>query len=1305
MFSNQIQGYEKDIVKLFDFSPDLCGIFRVADGKILVVNRSFCQLFEYEEQELLGKTSTELDLYYYKDRDRFSETLKRDKQLTNYEVRVQTKSGKILTLIVAAFFIEYKNEQCISFQAHDITERKAIEEKLRLKNRELERAQEIAKIGSWYLDLKTNEVSWTEELYKIYGFDPLKPVPPYTEHMKLFTKESWELLSKSLQNTVDTGEPYELELRTVRKDEANGWMWVRGEQVKDNNNNVIGLWGAAQDITEQKRWKKELINAREKAEESENKFKAAFYTSPDSVIISTFNGEYVEINESFTRISGYAETEVIGKTSSEINIWAVPEDRNTFVETLRKNDYIENFESLFRTKNGTIVPALVSARIIMHKNEPFILSVTRIITERKKYETELLNAKRIAEESKANITAIIEGTNHSIWAFNRNYQILYINHIFQEEFLKSFGVLLEPGMSVVEALPESLRPLWKPRYDRVLANEQYTVEDAVPIDNDTVYIEVSFNPIVKNGEVIGGSCFGSNITSRKQGEIELIKAKVKAEESQKQFMALFEQSPLSIQIFNINGIAINVNRAWRKLWQVPIDYQEINKYNLFEDKHAKERGWLNYLVKAFEGETVHIPALEYNPQENGNLGRKRILQATAFPIIINKKVENVVLIHQDVTDLKKYEADLIEAKEKAEESEERFTLAMNAAKDGLYDWNLVTNEIYYSPGWKSMLGYKDEELPNDFSVWEKLTEPHDVQKSWELQQQLINKQRDRFEMEFKMKHKDGHWVDILSRADAVFNEDGKAIRMVGTHIDISERKRAQEKIQIAEENLKNTFNLSPSIISKVNLNTGYFLEASSAVTRILGYTIEEFTSKPIWEFIHPDDKEKTDVVVATRISGNDITYFENRYLCKNGSYKWMAWHGRHGDKDGIVTTIGSDITERKQAEIELIKAKEKAEESDRLKSAFLANMSHEIRTPMNGILGFSNLLNEPGLESEEQQAYIKIIQKSGARMLNILSEIVAISKIESGAVDLQIKQVNINKKMESVYELLKPDATAKSINFSLKNNLRLREPILNTDESKLDSILTNLVKNAIKYTDEGYVEFGYNPKEINGKTFLEFYVKDTGLGIRKDRKDAIFERFIQADIEDVGARQGAGLGLTIVKSYVELLGGKVWVESEMGIGSTFYFTLPYNTNPKEKSVDKNDLPSEKDSTQINPELSELKILIADDDETSLIYLSTIIKDITNNVLVASSGIETVKICQSNSDINLVLMDIQMPEMNGYEATKQIREFNNDVIIIAQTAFAMAGDREKSIAAGCNDYISKPIKKDKLLSLIQKHFNK
>jgi len=522
------------------------------------------------------------------------------------------------------------------------------------------------------------------------------------------------------------------------------------------------------------------------------------------------------------------------------------------------------------------------------------------------------------------------------------------------------------------------------------------------------------------------------------------------------------------------------------------------------------------------------------------------------------------------------------------------------------------------------------------------------------------------------------------------------------HELIDKTKKAEE----SENKFKAAFYTSPDSVSISTLN-GEYVEINEGFTRISGYTETEVLGKTASEINIWAVPEDRNTFVETLRKNDYIENFESSFRTKNGTIVPALVSARiiMLKNEPFILAVTRDITERKKYESELLIAKEKAEESDRLKSAFLANMSHEIRTPMNGILGFSNLLSEPGLESEEQQAYIKIIQKSGARMLNILSEIVEISKIESGAIDLQIKQVNIIKKMESVFEIFKPEATVKSINLTLKNSYQLSEPILNTDEGKFDSILTNLVKNAIKYSDEGSIEFGYNPKEIDGKAILEFYVKDTGIGIRKDKQDAIFDRFIQADIEDVKARQGAGLGLTIVKSYVEMLGGKVWVESEMGIGSTFYFTLPYNTNPKEKSVDKNDLPSKKVSNQINPELTELKILIADDDETSLIYLSTIIKDITNNVLVASSGIETVKICQSNSDINLVLMDIQMPEMNGYEATQQIRKFNKEVIIVAQTAFAMAGDREKSIAAGCNDYISKPIKKGELVTLIQKYSKK
>ena len=390
----------------------------------------------------------------------------------------------------------------------------------------------------------------------------------------------------------------------------------------------------------------------------------------------------------------------------------------------------------------------------------------------------------------------------------------------------------------------------------------------------------------------------------------------------------------------------------------------------------------------------------------------------------------------------------------------------------------------------------------------------------------------------------------------------------------------------------------------------------------------------------------------------------------------------------------------------MLKAKERAEESDRLKSAFLANMSHEIRTPMNGIMGFSELLKEPGLTGQQQQEYIRIIEKSGQRMLNIINDIVDISKIEAGLMKVDIKDTNINEKMEFIYTFFKPMVDEKGIQLLFKNSLPAKEAIIKSDGQKVHSILANLIKNAIKYTQKGTVEFGYKIVSSVHEPMIQFYVKDTGMGIPKERQEAVFERFIQADISDKMALQGAGLGLSISKAYVEMLGGKIWVESDPdgksgGIGSTFYFTLPYNTVPKEKKVDW----EQGKKSQINPEVSGLKILVAEDDEVSEMLISLTIKEFSKEIIEARTGDEAVEICRSNPDIDLILMDIQMPVMNGYEATRQIRQFNKKVIVIAQTAFGLSGNREKAIEAGCNDYIAKPISKEKLHSLIHQHLRK
>lgn len=384
---------------------------------------------------------------------------------------------------------------------------------------------------------------------------------------------------------------------------------------------------------------------------------------------------------------------------------------------------------------------------------------------------------------------------------------------------------------------------------------------------------------------------------------------------------------------------------------------------------------------------------------------------------------------------------------------------------------------------------------------------------------------------------------------------------------------------------------------------------------------------------------------------------------------------------------------------EFLRQKEKAIKSDELKSAFLANMSHEIRTPMNGILGFSALLRTPGLKGDTQQEYIDIIEKSGQRMLNIINDIIDISKIESGLMNIQTKDTNVKAVIEYIYTFFKPEVEGKGIQFSFTNNLPSNKANIITDKEKLYSILTNLVKNAIKYTDKGSIQIGCDLIKYKDASSLRFFVKDTGIGIAKNKQVEIFERFIQADISYKMVRQGAGLGLSITKAFIEMLGGKIWVESEEGKGSIFYFTLPYDAELIKIVANKSTAALVEDVTL----LPKLKILIAEDDETSNLLLQIGVRIFGKEILTAKTGVEAVEICRNIHDIDLVLMDIQLPDLNGYEATQQIRQFNKKVIIIAQTAYGLSGDREKALVAGCNDYISKPVEINGLRTMIQVYF--
>ncbi len=299
--------------------------------------------------------------------------------------------------------------------------------------------------------------------------------------------------------------------------------------------------------------------------------------------------------------------------------------------------------------------------------------------------------------------------------------------------------------------------------------------------------------------------------------------------------------------------------------------------------------------------------------------------------------------------------------------------------------------------------------------------------------------------------------------------------------------------------------------------------------------------------------------------------------------------------------------------------------------------------------------------------------------------------------ETSITPTNVNEQIEYVLNLLKPEAEKKGLSIFFTNALAAKESIVKTDKEKICAILTNLVKNAIKFSDKGVIELGYylNAEE---PAELEFFVKDNGVGISKDRLAAISDHFVQTDMSDKRAFQRAGLGLSISKAYVETLGGKIWVDSEIGKGSTFYFTIPYS---REQEV-KNDIDEAVSDDSADNKTENLRILIAEDDEISGMLISMAVKSLGKDILQSRTGTETVEVCRKNPNLDFVLMDIKMPGMDGYEAVRQIRMFNNKVIIIAQTAYALTGDREKALEAGCNDYIAKPFGIASLTALMKKY---
>ena len=504
--------------------------------------------------------------------------------------------------------------------------------------------------------------------------------------------------------------------------------------------------------------------------------------------------------------------------------------------------------------------------------------------------------------------------------------------------------------------------------------------------------------------------------------------------------------------------------------------------------------------------------------------------------------------------------------------------------------------------------------------------------------------------------------------------------------DITDRELANERIKLQASAMD-------AAIDGLSINDeeGKFIYVNKAYADMFGYDSSALIGQS-WRILYDSDElDRFDREIYPLLMSKGKFYLRAVGKKKDGSTFPQSISVTKLENGRIISAV-HDISIRIKAEQELIDARIRAEESDRLKSSFLANMSHEIRTPMNGIIGFAGLLKEPKLSGEEREDYLNIIVQSGERLLNIINDIVEISKIEAGMIEMKIVRTNINDQLDYIGKFFKPEIEKKGMQLMVKTDLQLCDAVLETDKEKLYAVLINLVKNAIKYSHQGTIEIGC----MKRNNCLEFHVKDNGIGIPENMQKFIFNRFIQVEKGNKRAYEGNGLGLAISKAYVEMLGGKIWLRSQPGKGSIFSFTIPFENKPhvheKEENIE-----------QVDFILNDLKVLIVEDEPLSKKLLTKLMEPFSCQILYAGTGREAVKICWNNPGLHFILMDIQMPDMDGYEAARAIRHFNQEVVIIAQTAFALSHNREEALLAGCTDYISKPIKKDILTGLIEKYF--
>lgn len=1006
------------------------------------------------------------------------------------------------------------------------------------------------------------------------------------------------------------------------------------------------------------------------------------------------------ISPSAKKMVGFTAEEIMTLSMTEV---VAPEYREKLIADLRKmiNDCASGLEKqgTYHTqvikqpcKDGSFIWAEITAYTYANEEtgQLEIRGTHRDITERKLAEEMLRKSEekfRLLFEYAADPIQLLDDQLHFVDCNEATLRILGIHK--KEQFLSNNPSMISPEFQPdgQPSLEKSIT-LVKNAFELGTHQFEWVHKRA---NGELFTVDINLTRIQMEGKNLL-LVHMRDITTRKQMEERL-------REREKSLSMLINSMPDIVCFKDGEGRWLEANSFDLELFQLTeVDYRgkkdsELAQYNEFYKEafrnceKSDEIAWL-------KGDQVRGD--EVIPRPDGTELIFDVIKVPSFDENGNRA--GLLVIGRDITKRKVIEDALLK-------SEEKFRILAEHASDVIWTMDIHGKNTYMSPSILRLRGYTPEEAMSQTTA-ESLTPETAARAEAFLSDAIAKIEKgenfDNYSLELEQPCKDGSTVWVEATVSGIFDEKGKFISFLGVSRNITDRRNAEELLRERQYWLSESQRVGRIGSYSIDILNDCW-SSSEVLDEILGIDTNIEKNLRSWlGFTHPDHKEDIQNYLLEEVLGKRLDFNKEYKIIRanDGVERWVWGKGELTfDESGeAIKMIGTllDITDRKMVEEALIDAKNKAEENDRLKTAFLNNISHEIRTPMNAIIGFSGFLNDPALTDDKRKYFTEIICNASNHLLSIITDIINIATIEAGQETIKKSKVNINHILHNLHNQFEIKAIGQHLRLKCETPLPDEEMHLETDETKLTQVLSNLLGNSMKFTRQGHITFGYTLKDHN----IEFYVEDTGIGIPAHLHTEIFDRFRQADSTIARQFGGTGLGLSISKAYVELLGGKIWLKSAPGQGSKFFFTLPFELSRNghhKDSASENDNFLSFDSTKT--------LLVAEDEDLNFMLLDQLLSNQHFNLIRVVNGAEAVHVCKTNPAIDLVLMDVKMPVMDGYEASRLIKEQFPHLPIIMQTAYARESDKQKAFECGCDGYIAKPIIINEFLELLKTHLNK